>query len=78
MRTTLDLTDEAYQLAKSIARDKNIGLGKAVSEIIVDFANPIPRTRKYGEIYLEKGIPVISMHRVITSEQVAALLDESE
>lgn len=76
MRTTLDLTDEAYALAKSIAHEQNLGLGRAISKIILDYAHaPHPASPEIG---LENGLPVVSLGRRVTSEDVRAILDESE
>lgn len=76
MRTTLDLSDEAYALAKAIAQEQGLGLGRAISQIILNYANPpAPPAR---EIHLEHGIPVVSVGRVITSEEVQRILEESE
>lgn len=76
MRTTLDLSDEAYSLAKAVARERNIGLGRAVSEIILSFsqpANPLPQNLEF-----ENGFPVVGIGRTVTSEDVRRILDESE
>jgi hypothetical protein len=34
MRTTLDLSDDAYQIAKTVAREQNRSLGAVVSDFI--------------------------------------------
>jgi hypothetical protein len=76
MRTTIHLTDEAYYTAKAIACERNIGLGRAISQIIVSFANPgAPASRT---IEFENGFPVVSIGRVVTSADVQKILEESE
>jgi hypothetical protein len=35
VRTTLDIADEAYYLAKAIARDRNRSLGRVVGDFIL-------------------------------------------
>jgi hypothetical protein len=35
VRTTLDISDEAYYLAKAIARDQNRSLGRVVGDLIL-------------------------------------------
>jgi hypothetical protein len=35
VRTTLDIPDEAYYLAKAIARDRNRSLGRVVGDLIL-------------------------------------------
>jgi hypothetical protein len=34
MRTTLSLDDDVFSLAKSYAKSRSVGLGKAVSELV--------------------------------------------
>ncbi len=76
MRTTLDLSDEAYALAKSIAHEQNLGLGRTISKIIIDYAHAPHAV--LPDITLENGLPVVSIGRRVTSEDVRAILDESE
>ena len=77
MRTTLDLTDESYALAKAIAQEENLGLGRAISQIIVKFAHPesLPSSKS---VYVEDGLPVVSIGRMVSSEDVRKILEESE
>src|SRR6266540_2412892 len=35
VRTTLDISDEAYYIAKAIARDRNRSLGRVVGDLIL-------------------------------------------
>jgi hypothetical protein len=35
VRTTLDISDEAYYIAKAIARDQNRSLGRVVGDLIL-------------------------------------------
>lgn len=76
MRTTLDLSDEAYNLAKAIAREKDQGLGRTVSEIILEFAKP--KNPPASRIVVKDGLPFIHVGRVITNEDVRLVLDESD
>ena len=77
MRTTLDLTDEAYALAKAIAQEENLGLGRAISQIIIRFAHP-ESSPAPQVVHLEDGLPVVSIGRMVTSEDVRKILEESE
>ena len=74
MRTTIDLSEEAYQLAKAVARERNQSLGKVVSEFIIAAAEaPTPG------IYIPddpNALPVVRIGRRITSEEIKALDDE--
>ena len=65
MRTTLDLTDEAYALAKAIAQEENL--------IAHPDSLPSPKS-----VYVEDGLPVVSIGRVFASEDVREILEESE
>ena len=71
MRTTVDLTPEAYHLAKAIARDKKQSLGQTISEMIV--ARP-PCSEEPKIIIDEFGLPSFSIGRPITTEEVNAII----
>ena len=75
MRTTIDLTDEAYQLAKAFAHDRRESLGKVVSDLIVRGA---AGSGPVGVVRVVDGLPVVNIGRPITMEEVQALLDEDE
>lgn len=75
MRTTIDLTDEAYQLAKAFAHDRRESLGKVVSELIVKGASG---SGPVGQVRLVDGWPVINIGRPITMQEVQDFLDEDE
>lgn len=56
VRTTLDISDEAYYLAKAIARDQNRSLGRVVGDLILQSVEagkgtPIPMS-DYGFPYV--------------------------
>ena len=74
MRTTLELTEEAYHVAKAVARERNLSLGKVVSEFILQRPDsgqePLPQRRSAA------GFPLFASGRRVTSEDVRALLDE--
>lgn len=52
MRTTLTLSDEAYEIAHEYAESCDVSLSKAVSEMVERFVQRKPRIR------YEYGIPV--------------------
>ena len=72
MRTTVDLTDEAYQIAKTVARERNQSLGAVVS----DFITGANEERESGITILPNGVPTFRCKRRITSEDVKALEDD--
>ena len=72
MRTTIDLTEEAHHVASAVARERNISLGKVVSEFILMRATalgPVPAVSA-------AGFPLFSSGKPVTSEDVRAMLDE--
>ena len=74
VRTTLDISDEAYYLAKAIARDQNRSLGRVVGDLILQSVN----TRKGASIQMsDYGFPTFRCARPVTTEDVKAL-DEDE
>lgn len=72
MRTTIDLTPEAYHLAKAIARERDQSLGQVVSEFILRPATPAAPAGSRSEA----GFPLFSSGRTVTSEDVQSILDE--
>ena len=73
VRTTLDITDEAYYIAKAIARDQNRSLGRVVGDLILQSAKgstgAVIRMSDYG-------FPTFRCARPVTTEDVKALNDE--
>lgn len=76
MRTTIDLTDEAYQIAKGYAHDRRETLSKVVSDLILKGAKGT--TVPPGEIRMVNGWPVVSVGRPVTSEEIADFLAQDE
>ena len=76
MRTTVDLTPEAYHLAKGIARDREESLGKTISDMITGaFAKP---AHDEGPLFTiqPNGLPLFHSDRPITTEDVNYYRDE--
>jgi predicted transcriptional regulator len=75
MRTTIDFPDDLHRQAQAIARDTN----RTLSETITDL---VRRGLGYGKSpdmsrSAKTGLPVVSLGRVVTSEDVRSLEDES-
>ena len=73
MRTTLDIDDDVLALARTLADEKGISLGSAVSELI-------RRGRDFGSTISEYGFPVFDSPAdapPITPKMVQAALDDS-
>lgn len=74
VRTTLDIPDEAYYIAKAIARDHNRSLGGVIGDLILLSA----KGAKGASIQMsDYGFPTFSCLRPVTTEDVKAL-DEEE
>jgi len=72
MRTTLNLDDDAFELAKNYAKDRSITLGKALSELVRRGLAAPTRTR------ILNGIVVFDVPQGerITCEKVKELLED--
>ena len=73
VRTTLDISDDAYYLAKAIARDQNRSLGRVVGDLILQSANGAKGAAIEMSDY---GFPTFRCTRPVTSDDVKALSDE--
>jgi hypothetical protein len=75
VRTTIDLSDDAYQIAKSIARERRQSLGVVVSAMITD--HTVRRdSLADDELDLSGDFPTFRCVRRVTSKDVADLEDE--
>lgn len=75
MRTTLEIDDDVIQAARGIARLKNVGLGRVVSELARRGLTPDSAPR----VESEKGIPVWKHGPgaiPVTSEMVRGLAED--
>jgi hypothetical protein len=73
VRTTLDISDEAYYIAKAIARDQNRSLGRVVGDLILQ---SVKGSRDASIVMSDYGFPTFRCARPVTSEDVKALDDE--
>ena len=74
VRTTLDISDDAYQIAKTVAREQKRSLGTVVSDFITGRLGqpaPAPESSTAGG-----GFPTFRCIRRVTSEDVRALEDD--
>jgi hypothetical protein len=70
MRTTLDISDEAYFIAKAIARDQNRSLGRVVGDLILQSS----RRAKGASIEMsDYGFPTFRCTRPVTTDDVKTL-----
>ena len=73
VRTTLDIPDEAYYIARAIARDQNHSLGRVVGDLILRSAKGAPGASFKMSDY---GFPTFRCSRPVSTEDVKALDDE--
>ena len=73
VRTTLDIPDQAYYIAKAIARDRNRSLGRVVGELILQATQGPSSTPITMSDY---GFPIFRCAGAVTTNDVKALDDE--
>jgi len=73
VRTTLDIPDEAYYIARAIARDQNHSLGRVVGAFILRSTKGAQGASVEMSDY---GFPTFRCSRPVTTEDVNALDDE--
>ncbi|MCX6592131.1 MAG: hypothetical protein NTZ56_11445 [Acidobacteria bacterium] len=72
MRTTINLTPEAYHIARAVARDRN----QTMSEVISDFVTGGNQPAPVGELkFSAAGFPMLEIGGRVTSEDVRRILD---
>ncbi|WP_007024244.1 hypothetical protein [Saccharomonospora iraqiensis] len=74
MRTTVDLPDDLHRQIVSIARDTS----RTLSDIVAELMRRGLGQGEVGEINRspKTGLPVVSLGRVVTTEDVRSLEDE--
>jgi len=73
VRTTLDISDRAYYVAKSIARDQNPSLGQGVGDLILQSAKGVKAAKGESIEMSEYGFPIFRCAQPVTSEDVRTL-----
>ncbi len=81
MRTTIDLPDELHHVIVSLATSNRKSLSQTAVELMrrgLEGPQPGDRsTKKVPGISLVTGLPLVHFPRVVTSEDVRALDDET-
>lgn len=75
MRTTIDLPDDLHRITAAIARDRGTSLSATVAELLrraVSGGGSSPVATS-----VRTGLPVVTLGRVVTSDDVRALEDET-
>lgn len=75
MRTTVDLPPAMHRRVSEMARERGQSMSSVLAELT---ALGLARSGEPSEISTDdvSGLPVISIGRALTSEQVAELLDD--
>jgi len=71
MRTTINLPDDVYEVARSIAVAKDISLGDAVAELVRKALRPELRIREDGPFpcfLIPEGAPPITLEQTLEAE----------
>lgn len=72
MRTTLNIPDDVYQVARSLANMKGVSLGEAVAELVRQGLNPVVR------VDAEKPFPCFVLPRDTKPITLAQTLDAED
>lgn len=75
MRTTVDLPPAVHRRAQEIAKRRGVSLSAVVAELTIRGLSQLDEPMVIG-VDERSGFPVVSVGRRVTSEQVAAALDE--
>ncbi len=75
MRTTINIPDDLYYVAKSLAKDTSKSFSQTIAELLRN-AIGTPRTLKEFPISTETGLPQIRLNKIITVEDIRSLEDD--
>ncbi|MFN0089827.1 MAG: antitoxin [Acidimicrobiales bacterium] len=73
MRTTIDLPDDLHALARQLAHESN----RSMSEVIAELIRLGMRRDRPARAWGRRGMPVLSVGRPITAEDVRSLDDDA-
>ncbi len=77
MRLSVNLEDDLYAIAKSLAKSEDCSLSAAVNLLVRRAVEGPPDGTPTFFIHPVSGLPVSRGRRLITSEDVAAIEDET-
>jgi hypothetical protein len=75
VRTTVDLPPAVHRRAQEIARHRGVSLSAVIAELTIRGLGQLDEPVVIGTD-ARSGFPVVTIGRRVTSEQVAAALDE--
>ena len=71
MRITVDLPDDLHQLARQLAHEQN----RSMSDVVADLIR-LGLNRPAAPTAGRRGLPLVSIGRPVTAEDVRSLVDE--
>jgi predicted transcriptional regulator len=72
MRTTIDLPEDLHRLARQLAHEGN----RSMSDVIADLIRLGLRSRRTKPATSVRGMPLLSVGRPVTAEDVRSLDDD--
>jgi hypothetical protein len=73
MRTTVDLPDDLHALARQLAHDEKRSMSDVVADLI---RRGLPQTERVAAERGPRGLPLVSIGRPVTADDVRSLDDE--
>lgn len=77
MRTTVDLDEDAYQIARTVSHERKISMGRVISEFITLRHALVAGAANEAAASEDELFPTFRCARRVTSEDVKALDDEN-
>jgi predicted transcriptional regulator len=75
MRTTVDLPPAVHRRARDLARRRGVSMSAVVAELTVRGLAQVDTTVELA-VDERSGLPVLSLGRVVTAEEVADAMDD--
>jgi predicted transcriptional regulator len=75
MRTTVDLPPAVHRRARDLARRRGVSMSAVVAELTVRGLAQVDTTVELA-VDERSGLPVLSLGRVVTAEDVADAMDD--
>lgn len=72
MRTTVDLPDDVHQLVRQLAHEQNTTISRVLTQLVTHGLVPTAEPGRGA-----RGMPTVSVGRVVTAEDVRSLDDAS-
>lgn len=72
MRTTIDLPDDIHELARQLAHDTN----RSISDVVADLIRLGLRSDRSDVSTSRRGMPLVSIGRPVTANDVRSLEDD--